>query len=75
MRAIELKDPSGEKPTKSIAHLLCNVETGKTLSQLLLCVPCREKIYGAWKKCGLDNSKESPDDEKLLVRLHCCGGS
>ena len=75
MRAIKLKNSRGEKAAKSIAHLLCNVETGKTLSQLLLCVPRREEIYGAWEKCSFDNSKEGPDDEKLLVRLHCRCGS
>ena len=71
MRAIKLKDSGGEKPPKSVAHLLCNVKPGKSLSQLLLCVPRREKIYSTREKHCLDDSKECPDNKQLFVSLHC----
>lgn len=70
MCTIELEDSRSEKAAKGIAHLLRNVETGKSLSQFLLRVPRREIINCSWKKHRFDDSEEGPDDKKLFVRLH-----
>lgn len=44
MLSIELQNGCGEESTEGVANLLCNVETGETLSKLFLCIPGRQVV-------------------------------
>lgn len=46
MSTVELEDCCGEKATERVTDLLGDVETGNSFSELGLCIPCGEVVYG-----------------------------
>lgn len=73
MYAVELEHTSGDETAESVTDLLSNVESAKSLAQLVFGIPSAEQVDRAGKEDSLNDTKDDSDTEERLVRLDCGG--
>lgn len=56
MSTVELEDCCGEKAAERVTDLLGDVETRNSFSELGLCIPCREVVYGTGNTSEMSSS-------------------